>query len=232
MVEQNKRRASGETGAAEESREAADALEAPLGDEAPGEAREEQRKWRTPAFMRMRFNWASPEEREVIEAARHEAQRAIVVAFSDAYAIMGRIYDIVREPVLDQTGKPVRDRFGLVEWKRDPDGYFVEDFTKLTKAQKESFLGSITTALFSWEQRSADMWADALFSKAQFEERFAISYDEPLRGTVDDRQARGNREAAEERYFAIYMSTLSRKADAITRSMDRLGQRLKDILLS
>jgi hypothetical protein len=39
-------------------------------------------------------------------------------------------------------------------------------------------------------------------------------------------------EAADERYFAIFESVLSRKADAIVRSMERLSQRLKDVMQS
>ena len=38
-------------------------------------------------------------------------------------------------------------------------------------------------------------------ARAAWEERFAISYDAPLAGTIDDRTAVGRIESADERYF-------------------------------
>jgi hypothetical protein len=82
--------------------------------------------------------------------------------------------------------------------------------------------------MFGWEQRAADAWGEAMFAKAQWEERFAIDYDAPFTGTIEDRTAKGNIGAREERYFAIFLSLYSRKADAVVRSLALLGQRLKD----
>ena len=67
-----------------------------------------------------------------------------------------------------------------------------------------------------------------MFAKAQWEERFSIAFDAPMSGTVDDRRAAGNIDAREERYFAIFLSLYSRKADSIVRSMELLSQRLRD----
>lgn len=226
MVAQQARRASGEPGAVEEAQIQSDEMLQEVSAELP---EERARHWRTPGMQRMRFQWHSTEERAVIDQARIEATRVITENFRDAYAVMYRIYDIVREPVLEN-GEPVVDADGLPVWRIQPDGWYIEDFTKLTRRQREDFLFSITTALFAWEQRAVEMWAEAMFSKAQFEERFAIAYDEPLKGTVDDRTAKGNMAAADERYFAIFMSVVSRKADAVVRSMERLSQRLKDTL--
>lgn len=78
------------------------------------------------------------------------------------------------------------------------------------------------------------IWMDAIMARARFEEHFAISYDE-LRGTasrttVDDRKAYGNVEAAQDRYQAIYLTALSKRSAALVKSMERLSQRLKDVL--
>ena len=69
-----------------------------------------------------------------------------------------------------------------------------------------------------------------MFSKGMFVERFSIEYDAPMHGTIDDRNARGNKEAAEERYFALMNSSVSRKADALVRTMTNLQLRIKDTL--
>lgn len=229
MADQGKQRASGETGAAEEAREAADAITEPIA--VPSQEHEESRRWRTPGFQRMRYTFRD-EDQMVVTRSQAEARRVMVLLFADAYAVMHRIYEIVRDPVLGENNEPLKDAHGFVIWQRQHDGWYVEDFSRLSRRQREDFLGSIVTALFNWEQQAAMIWSEAMYAKALFEERFAIAYDAPLSGTVDDRRAAGNKDAAEERYFAIYMSTLSKMADGLVRSMDRLQTRLKDILVT
>ena len=51
-----------------------------------------------------------------------------------------------------------------------------------------------------------------------FTERFAVEFDAPNHGTVDDRNARANTLASEERFFAIMNTAVSRKAEAICRT--------------
>lgn len=227
-MDRNKVRASGMSAADSEARLEAERLPEPHTEQLP----EESPTWqsRTPRFTRMRFDWPTREERQVMDRARIGVNTRIVNEFRDAYFILNAIYDVIREPELDVNGNVKVDQFGMTVWAKTPTGFYIEDFTKLTRKQMEHFVGLITTRLFEWEQMAADLYAEALFAKAQFEERFAISFDAPLSGTVDDRRASANRDAAEERYFAIFETHLSRRADAIVRSMDRLSQRLKDIL--
>ena len=90
----------------------------------------------------------------------------------------------------------------------------------------------LTINLVFWEQRAADAWGESMFAKASWEERQAIGYDAPTRGTVDDRHAKGTIDSREERYFAILQAYRSRKADAMVRSMERLAQRLKDSMVA
>ena len=231
MVASNKRRAHGETGATEDAKSASEAMTEEIEQQLP---EERARHWRTPGFSRMRFTWATTEDEVVIRRAQAEVERAIQEMFSDAFVIVSRIFDIVRESEVDAAGATVIDEHGLPVWKRLLDGGYNDDFSKLTRKQREDFMFMITTNLFLWEQRAASVWGDAMFSKAQFEERFAVAYDEPgeIRGrdTVEGRTARANAAAAEDRYFAIFLSVLSRRADAVVRSLDRLGQRIKDSL--
>lgn len=231
MPSRGKERASGATGAQEEARNATDEIDKEIVVDLPDER---PVKWRTPGFMRMRFSW-NDDERMVIDRAKAATQQKIMDAFPDAFWIMNSIYDLVREPVKrfdPATGEVeiVRDIYGFAEWVRNADGSYVEDFNKMNRRDKEHYIGLISTRLFTWEQIQVEMWADAMFAKAKFEERFAIVYDAPMTGTVDDRNAVAKKDAADERYFAIYMTVLSRRADALTRSLDRISQRLKDVL--
>lgn len=218
-------RASGSTQAEEITKEESAKAEEPIAVELP---EERERTFRTPGFARMRMDWRG-EDRAVIQQAKSLVEGRIMRNFADAFEIMNDVYDLVRTPEVDEsTGEIMTDQWGWKVWKRLPSGGWDEDFTRMTRAQKEDFLFKITTRLFDWEQRAADAWSEAMFAKAQWEESYSISYDAPMHGTIDDRKAAANRNATEERYFAIFLSVYSRKADAIVRSLSLLGQRLKD----
>lgn len=224
-------RASGSTPAEEEAHEAAAAVVEEIAVD-HGVPEEEPRQ---PRFTRMRFDWGSPEELQTIAAAHTAVETIVVREFYDAYQIMDEIQSIVRERELTDGGEP-KVRGGMPVWKRTPSGRIDEDYTKLTRKQMEGFLGQITQRLFAWEQSAEKMWAEAMMAKASYEERYAISYD-TLRGgssrtTVDDRNQHAAMTAVEDRYFAIYKTSVSRRAQAVVRSMERIAQRLKDVIVS
>ncbi len=225
-VKSEQRRASGQTVAEEIIKEEAKEADEPVRVELP---EERARTFRTPGFSRMRISW-TPSDAAIISQALAAVDGRILNAFADAYHLMHELFEIVREPVLKDDGTPEKDKWGFTVWARTPAGGWVEDFTKLTLRQKENFVFQITTRIFEWEQRAADVWGEAMFAKAAWEERFSIGFDAPMSGTVDDRRAAGNIDAREERYFAIFASLYSRRADAIVRSMGLLGQRIKDSL--
>lgn len=219
-----KTRSSGETAAEEVTKEQSENFDASISVDLPEETR---RTHRSPGFARMRTDWNS-DDRQIINQAKAAVEGRIRRNFMDAYQLMYEVYDLVRTPEADANGEAVKDQWGLTVWAKSESGSYREDWTKLTSKQRENFLFAITTRIFEWEQRAADAWAEAMFAKAAWEERFSIQFDAPMSGTVDDRKAYGNKNAADERYFAIFLSVYSRKADAIVRSLSLLGQRLKD----
>lgn len=227
-------RASGSTPAEEGAHAANASLDDGLDETTVGA--DVDREHRTPRFLRMRFNWHDAEEMRVVSLAHQAVESLIVREFTDAYRILAEIQEVVRIPVQDRDGNQVVNEHGEFVWERTPGGRIIEDYTRLTRKQMESYLGQITTRLFAWEQTAERMWMDAMFARSQYEERYAISYD-GLRGnesrtTVDDRKQFAASESAEERYFAIYRTSASRRAQAVVRSMERIGQRLKDLLVA
>lgn len=189
------------------------------------------REFRTPGFSRMRTEW-SGEDAIHLAFVMGQVQQRILVNFTSAYAIMNELYEIVREPEHDGMGTILKDAHGFTIWQRTPSGSYLEDYSRLGHTQKENLLFEITTNIFAWEQAAASAWTEAMFAKAQWEESFALSFqDAPgARPTVDDRTQHARVGAREERYFAIFLSAYSRRADAIVRSMQLLGQRLKDVI--
>lgn len=189
------------------------------------------RENRTPGFSRMRTDWTGNDAMVVAQVTGIVDNR-ILMNFADAYAVMHELYEVVREPITDDQGTMLQDAHGFTLWRRNGSGAYIEDYSRLTTKDRESLLFQITTRIFEWEQKAADAWGEAMFAKAQFEERFALTFAAApgTRPTVDDRTQHARSEAREERYFAIFQSLYSRKAEAIVRSMTLLSQRLKDTL--
>ena len=98
--------------------------------------------------------------------------------------------------------------------------------------QREDFLFRITTKMFEWKQTQADLWGEAMFAKAMWEERFSDGFVNAVgsRPTVDDKTNQARAHATDERYYAIFRATVSRRADALVDSMGLISQRLKDVL--
>lgn len=191
------------------------------------------RTFRSMGLSRMRTRWTQGEQ-AIIDSARDQSELELLSAFADVYRILNKMYEIVREPLRDKdTGEILTDSHGFTRWAQDEFGMVVEDWTRLTERDKESFLFEITTRLVMWEQRAADFKGEALFAKAVWEERFAESFTqtpavEGKRPTEADRTQNAQGLAREQRYVAIYMTVRSNKAEALVRSMDRVAQRLKD----
>lgn len=222
-------RASGKTPAEEAVEEAAKNADTPAEPELPDER---ARRFKTPGFSRMTLEWRG-DDAKVMALVKNRVNTLIGEQFTDAFDIMHAFYELVREPVrLD--GEIQRDGFGFTVWQRTPTGGYVENWDRINHRERERFLYLITTRLFDWQQRAADAWAEAMMSKAIWEEEFATAFESlppvsATRPTIQDRENRGRKGSAEARYFAIMWSYYSRKADGICRAMELLSQRLKDV---
>ena len=112
---------------------------------------EESKENRTPGFTRMRTEW-NPEDAAVIQSLRGIVDNQMVRKFAGAYRIMNDLYDMVREPEVDEHGVIKLDRHGFKIWARRDSGGFQEDFSRLTGREREDLLFKITTSL------CADAW--------------------------------------------------------------------------
>lgn len=213
-------------------------LQADDADDRPGDEKDdefsipdERERWfLAPGLRRMQMDF-SPDDRAILQRMDESVDRVILDTYADAYRILNRVFDIVREEDADETTGVVKvDAHGFVVWKKDYTGNYIEDWSRLTYRQREDLLFEVTTRIFEWEQAKERFWTRAMMAKAIFTERFAIEYDAPMSGTIDDRNAVGNRKSAEDRYFAIMQTSLSRRADAVVRTMNNLMLRLKDTL--
>lgn len=182
------------------------------------------------SFARMRTDWHGPDA-GVMHQIKAQVENRVLVNFGDAYRILNDIYEVVREPEVED-GEIIRDPTGWPVWKKADSGRYVEDYSRLGIKQREEFLFQISTRLVDWEQQSADAWGEAMFAKGVWEEQFTTAFFEETHGRKTDEAMtqRGRLGSREERYFALYLSYYSRRAEALLKSMERLAQRLKDSL--
>lgn len=178
-------------------------------------------------FSRMRTAWAQA-DLIVIEEIRRRADDLIFGRFVEAFALIDRVYTCVRFRAADSKGEPLSDRRGHPVWERNEAGLPREDWSRVTDRDRSNWIDEITLHLFQQEQDAAILWGDAMFAKGIWEEVFARAYVAPDKGTIDDRTQAGHLASMEDRYFAVFQSVVSRRADAVVRSMERIGQRLKD----
>ena len=173
-------------------------------------------------FQRMRTDWPAEDKIKLQEIGRL-ADQVIAARFADAWWLLERLYRVVREPQVTTDGEIVRDLAKHIRWKRNEHGFYIEDWSKLGDRERSDFLHELTIHMFEWTQQAAMMWGSAMFAKGIWEEAFAYGYTSP-RGklTIDDRTQFGHLQSIEERYFAIFQSVLSRRADALIRSLERL----------
>ena len=219
-------RASGRTPGEDEAKKQSEEFEATPGDKV------EEPLSLTRAFRRMRTDWNSP-DRAFLDQIQAEVDSKIIDDFGQAFRIQFDIYSIVCDPVIDEkTGEVKLDKHGLPLWQTTPEGHQIEHWERITKAEADKLQYAIITKMFDWQQKRADIWGEAMFAKARWEEAYATAFDTAnVKGkdTVEARNAVANRSAADHRYFAVLRSVYSKKADAIVYSLELLSQRLKDL---
>jgi hypothetical protein len=191
------------------------------------------RELESTSMSRMRLDWA-PGDQEAIEGLHEIVSNQMLVLFGSAYQIMNDIYWIVRTPQYEDGTVLLDPVTGYPLWEVTESGGYLEDYSLLTNSMMKEFLFKITVRLFDWEQKQADLWGDSMFAKAQWEQAISRGFEQahlaPGRSTVEDRTQQARRVSREERLMAIFRTLMSKKADAVVRSTERLAQRLKDVV--
>lgn len=180
-------------------------------------------------FSRMRTEWRD-EQQPMLAVVRGAADRIVRDEFRVAYAVLGRIRKTVRIQLVDQeTGEALYNEDGSPQWEKDEFGVPAEDWSALTgdREMLDDLLWTVTTWLYEFEQKAAAQWAEAMYAKVDWEQAFAYGFkalpgESLSRPTIDDRTQAGHRASADERYFAVFKSVLSRHADAVVRSLTRI----------
>lgn len=186
------------------------------------------------SFSRMRTGWVGDDARMIMELEAL-SDRIIRRRFSAAFGLIERIHRHVRTQAFDETaGELLYYEDGTPQWEKDEFEVPVEDWGLLSDTDRENLLHTIAVHQFEWELAKANTWFEAMVAKGQWEEIFSRGYtalpDHVVSGkpTIEDRTHHSQKNAAQERYFALFESSLSRKADGIVRAMAAFQKVLMD----
>jgi hypothetical protein len=189
------------------------------------------RETRFPNFSRMRVDWSSSEAAAVRGLGETITVR-LMEKFGDLYELLNDFHTIVRTPMVDDHGEILCDRFNMPVWEKTAAGNYLEDWTQLRDRDMRDFLFSITTRVVDWEQRSQECWLEAMVAKVNWEEQFTSGYLDTGGRTVEDRTQNGRSAAMQDRYFAIFQASYSRRAEALVDDMKLLALRISQRTLT
>lgn len=179
------------------------------------------------SLSRMRTEWPEA-DKAAIQSLMYHADEAIKEKFGVALAIIERLRRHVRMPLADGDGVLLTYDDGTPRWETDEFGVPVEDWGRLNDGDRLNLMGTISTHLYEWEMLNVSDWGEAMFAKVDWELAFSRGYRSMPghqvsgRPTIDDRTQYGHFYSGESRYFGVYRSILSRKAEVVVRSMTRV----------
>jgi hypothetical protein len=208
------------------------------GDEKPMEietAPDRARTFKGTGLARIRRDWPQA-ERQALAELEALAAGMIRDRFAVAFAVLERVNRHVQVPLSDpETGEVRCYEDGSPMWEKDELGVPVQDWGRLSDRDRRNLLGVMFTRMYEWELAAASIWADSMFAKAEWEERFSRGFrvmpghEAAGRPTIEDRTQYGVSYAIEERYFAVFRASLSKRADAVVWSMKGMQRFLEGI---
>ncbi len=186
------------------------------------------------SFSRMRGSWDGDDARMLMEMEAL-AEKIVRRRFAVIFGVRSRVHAHVRTQAHNEsTGEYLTYEDGTPVWVTDEWGVPVEDWGMLADRDRLSLLGVIATHMFEWEIAKANTWFEAMVAKGQWEEIFSRGYT-ALPGhvvsgkpTIEDRTHHSQKNAAKERYFALFESYISRMADGLVSSVKGLQRVLEN----
>jgi hypothetical protein len=186
--------------------------------------------------MNVKTSWVG-EEAALVAELHYAAEQAIKARFGHAVRVLDRLQEAARIPrhVSEATGEPERYADGSVKWLLDEHGNPVEDWSLLGDKLRSDVLFTITVHMYEWESLNIRAWAEAMFSKVMWEQAFSEGFRKlpgaAINGkpTIDDRTQFGHSYSVQERYFAVFLSALSRQAESLIRNMIRVQRLLENM---
>lgn len=114
-------------------------------------------------------------------------------------------------------------------WVMNPDGSYIEDWSKVTLSDMEQFINAASSETFFASQKVIDSYAEAVFAKYSYDDEFDEAYSRILTGTISDKTAKAKRKTQKSRWIALYKTLYYKKAKEIVDKLDAHVRRVERI---
>ena len=192
------------------------------------------RQFRSVNLSRMRTSWPG-DDALALGDIHYRAEQAIRGEFGRALRLIDQLIEIAQIPIINEaTGEVLRHPNGERKVRVDEFGDPIEDWSRLTETDRSNALHVLAIHMYAWERSAVRLWGDAMFAKGLWEQTFSEGFrllpGQAISGkpTIDDRTQVGHHHSAQARFFGIFLSTISRQADALVRNLIRIERLLEN----
>lgn len=169
--------------------------------------------------IRLKVEW-SEDEKADIDFIQQSIEERIRLDYAQAFAIEEQVLAKVRTPLPPGQGPG---------WARSMDGSYIEDWSRITPKEMESFVQAASSEAFFASQRVIDSYAEAVFAKFNYDDAYDEAYSGILTGTVSDKTAKAKRRTQKERWTALYRTLYYKRAKEVVDRLDAHVRRVERI---
>lgn len=149
-----------------------------------------------------------------------EIERQIREQYAQAFALESQLLAKVRTVAPQALGGG---------WVMNPDGSYVEDWSRVTLQDMEQFINAASSEAFFASQKVIDSYAEAVFAKYSYDDEFDDAYSRILTGTISDKTAKAKRRTQKSRWIALYKTLYYKKAKEVVDKLDAHVRRVERI---
>lgn len=114
-------------------------------------------------------------------------------------------------------------------WVMNPDGSYVEDWSKVSLQDMEDFINAASAEAFFASQKVINSYAEAVFAKYSYDDEYDEVYAGILTGTISDKTAKTKRKTQKSRWIALYKTLYYKKAKEVVDKLDAHVRRVERI---
>lgn len=169
--------------------------------------------------VRLSIEWEE-EDRDAIDFIKKKIDEGIRREYAQVFAEEEHILQKVRIP--NPPGS-------VPGWQRNPDGSYMEDWSRLTVKDMEEFIQAGSSEVFFSAQKSVNNYAEAVFAKFTYDDAYDQAYSSQLSGTIGDKTARAKRRTQKERWLALFKSLYYKRSQEVVSNLESHVRRVERI---
>lgn len=188
-------------------------LTKPLADSLPQEPSEEfdlEAEQRKSIYEKIRFKWRA-EDQVILARVQAFVDEEFANNFGPAIAIFDRFFGAMHVPETQWFGETevaLKDSQGRQIYKMDGNGHLIESYDQLTGQDFEEAILALERLRLNIRPRISQLLSDAIYAKHCAGDLHDDTYWSTVDGTINDRNARANRESRPDSYHAFMRWTL------------------------